>query len=132
MTAALGTRAVRGSLWHGAVNLVSKSSQMLVTLVLAALLTEGQLGAVALAVALVNLGQVVQSIGVYDVIGRTERDPRRTAGTVLTFSVGAGLVLAAALGAAAGPLTAALGTPGRYLRFTPAPLTGGLGQPGRR
>ncbi|MEV6829529.1 oligosaccharide flippase family protein [Amycolatopsis sp. NPDC051102] len=111
MTPTLGTRAVRGSLWLGVVNLVSKSSQMLVTLVLAALLTEGQLGAVALAVALVNLGQVVQSIGVYDVIGRTERDPRRTAGTVLTLSVGAGAVLAVALVAAAGPLTALLGTP---------------------
>jgi O-antigen/teichoic acid export membrane protein len=111
VTNALGTRAVRGSLWLGVVNLVSKSSQMLVTLVLAVLLTEGQLGAVALAVALVNLGQVVQSIGVYDVIGRTEGDPRRTAGTVLTLSVGAGLVLAVALVAAAGPLTALLGTP---------------------
>ncbi|MGK3208885.1 oligosaccharide flippase family protein [Amycolatopsis sp. MEPSY49] len=108
----LGTRAVRGSLWLGAVNLVSKSSQMLVTLVLAALLTEGQLGAVALAVALVNLGQVVQSIGVYDVIGRTAGDPRRMAGTVLTLSVGAGLVLAVVLVAAAGPLTVLLGTPG--------------------
>ncbi len=107
----LGTRAVRGSLWLGAVNLVSKSSQMLVTLVLAALLTEGQLGAVALAVALVNLGQVVQSIGVYDVIGRTARDPRRMAGTVLTLSVGAGLVLAVVLVAVAGPLTVLLGTP---------------------
>ncbi len=111
MTSTLGTRAVRGSLWLGVVNLVSKSSQMLVTLVLAALLTQGQLGAVALAVALVNLGQVVQSIGVYDVIGRTGGDPRRTAGTVLTLSVGAGIVLAGALVAAAGPLTAALGTP---------------------
>ncbi|MEV7550378.1 oligosaccharide flippase family protein [Amycolatopsis sp. NPDC089917] len=107
----LGTKAVRGSLWLGAVNLVSKSSQMLVTLVLAALLTEGQLGVVALAVSLVNLGQVVQSIGVYDVISRTERDPRRMAGTVLTLSVGTGLVLALALAAAADPITAVLGVP---------------------
>ncbi|MEV7037859.1 oligosaccharide flippase family protein [Amycolatopsis sp. NPDC051061] len=111
MTGTLGSRAVRGSLWLGVVNLVSKSSQMLVTLVLAALLTEGQLGAVALAVALVNLGQVVQSIGVYDVIGRTELDPRRMAGTLLTLSVGAGLLLAVALVIAAGPLTVLLGTP---------------------
>ncbi|WP_410663533.1 oligosaccharide flippase family protein [Amycolatopsis sp. lyj-84] len=111
MTGDLGTRVVRGSLWLGAVNLVSKSSQMLVTLVLAALLTEGQLGVVALAVSLVNLGQVVQSVGVYDVIGRTERDPRRMAGTVLTMSVGAGLVLAVVLAAAAGPITALLGAP---------------------
>ncbi|WP_414938226.1 oligosaccharide flippase family protein [Amycolatopsis sp. cmx-11-51] len=111
MTGDLGTRAVRGSLWLGAVNLVSKSSQMLVTLVLAALLTEGQLGVVALAVSLVNLGQVVQSVGVYDVIGRTEQDPRRMAGTVLTMSVGAGVVLAIVLAAAAEPITALLGAP---------------------
>jgi O-antigen/teichoic acid export membrane protein len=111
MTGGLGTRAVRGSLWLGVVNMVSKSSQMLVTLVLAAVLSEGQLGVVALAVSLVNLGQVVQSIGVYDVIGRTERDPRRMAGTVLTMSVGAGLVLALVLVAAAGPITSALGVP---------------------
>lgn len=112
MSSGLGTRAVRGSLWLGAANLVSKSSQMLVTLVLAAVLAEAQLGAVALAVSLVNLGQVVQSIGVYDVISRTERDPRRMAGTMLTMSAVAGVLLAAALVAAAGPITALLGTPG--------------------
>ncbi|HWO68407.1 MAG TPA: oligosaccharide flippase family protein [Umezawaea sp.] len=106
-----GGLAVRGSLWLGAVNLVSKSSQMVVTLVLAALLTEGELGLVALAVALVNLGQVVQSIGVYDVISRTEHDPRRMAGTVLTMSVGVGALLAVVLALAAGPITALLGSP---------------------
>ncbi|KZB81051.1 oligosaccharide flippase family protein [Amycolatopsis regifaucium] len=111
MTSGLGTRAVRGSLWLGAVNLVSKGGQMLVTLVLAALLTEGQLGVVALAVSLVNLGQVVQSVGVYDVIGRTGRDPRRMAGTVLTMSVGVGLLLAVVLVVAAEPITASLGAP---------------------
>ncbi|WP_409183719.1 oligosaccharide flippase family protein [Amycolatopsis sp. VS8301801F10] len=112
MSSGLGTRAVRGSLWLGAANLVSKSSQMLVTLVLAAVLAEAQLGAIALAVSLVNLGQVVQSIGVYDVISRTGRDPRRMAGTMLTMSAAAGVLLAAALVAAAGPITALLGTPG--------------------
>lgn len=111
MTSRLGARAVRGSLWLGVVNLVSKSSQMLVTLVLAALLTESDLGLVALAVSLVNLGQVVQSIGVYDVISRTEHDPRRMAGTVLTMSVAVGAVLAVVLLVAAEPITALLGAP---------------------
>ncbi|WET81011.1 oligosaccharide flippase family protein [Amycolatopsis sp. QT-25] len=111
MTGGLGTKAVRGSLWLGAVNLVSKGSQMLITLILAALLTEGELGIVALAVSMVNLGQVVQSIGVYDVISRTGRDPRRMAGTVLTMSVGAGVVLGIVLAATAGPVTALLGAP---------------------
>ncbi|WNV88541.1 oligosaccharide flippase family protein [Umezawaea sp. Da 62-37] len=103
--------AVRGSLWLGAVNLVSKSSQMVVTLVLATLLTQGELGLVALAVAMVNLGQVVQSIGVYDVISRTAHDPRRMAGTVLTTSVGVGALLAVVLAFAATPITALLGAP---------------------
>ncbi|KFU76690.1 oligosaccharide flippase family protein [Amycolatopsis lurida] len=111
MTGELGTKAARGSLWLGAVNLVSKGSQMVVTLALAALLTEGELGVVALAVSLVNLGQVVQSIGVYDVISRTERDSRRMAGTVLTLSVGAGLFLGLVLVAVASPVTEALGVP---------------------
>jgi PST family polysaccharide transporter len=106
-----GGLAVRGSLWLGAVNLVSKSSQVAVTLVLAALLTEGELGLVALAVAVVNLGKVVQSIGVYDVISRTGHDPRRMAGTVLTMSVGVGALLAVVLVLAAGPITVLLGAP---------------------
>lgn len=110
MTALLGTRAVRGSLWLGLVNLVSKGSQVVVTLALAAFLTEGGLGAVAIATALVNIGQTVQAMGVYDVVGRAG-DPRRVAGTVLTLSVGAGLVLAAALAACAGPLAGLLGSP---------------------
>jgi O-antigen/teichoic acid export membrane protein len=106
------SRAVRGSLWLFGVNLVSKGSQMAVTLVLAAFLTEEGLGLVALTVSLVNIGQVVQSMGVYDVISRTDRDPRRVAGTLLTLSVGAGAVLAAALVALADPVAAALGSPG--------------------
>lgn len=111
MTDLLGARAVRGSLWLGLVNLVSKGSQMAVTLVLAAFLTEDGLGAVALAVALVNIGQVVQAMGVYDVVGRTARDPRRMAGTVLTLSVAAGVLLAVLLVLAAGPVAALLGAP---------------------
>ncbi|WP_033427294.1 oligosaccharide flippase family protein [Saccharothrix syringae] len=104
--------AVRGSLWLFLVNVVSKGSQAVVTLVLAALLTSEALGLVALAVALVNIGQVVQSMGVYDVVSRTAGDPRRVAGTLLVLSAGAGLVPALGLVAAAGPVAAALGAPG--------------------
>lgn len=107
----LGARAVAGTLWLGLVNLVSKGSQVAVTLALAAFLTEDGLGAVALAVALVNIGQVVQAMGVYDVVGRTTGDPERLAATVLTLSVGTGVVLAAAFAALAGPLAALLGSP---------------------
>ncbi|HUQ58472.1 oligosaccharide flippase family protein [Lentzea sp.] len=103
--------AVRGSLWLFAVNLVSKSSQIVVTLALAVFLTEADLGAVALVVSVVNIGQVVQAMGVYDIVSRTERDPLRLAGTVLTLSVGAGAVLAAAVIIAAHPIARALGAP---------------------
>ncbi|MFD5829184.1 oligosaccharide flippase family protein [Lentzea sp. NPDC060358] len=103
--------AVRGSLWLFAVNLVSKGSQIAVTLALAVFLTEADLGAVALVVSVVNIGQVVQAMGVYDIVSRTERDPVRLAGTVLTLSVGAGAVLAAAVIAAAHPIATALGAP---------------------
>ncbi|CCH33205.1 oligosaccharide flippase family protein [Actinosynnema sp. NPDC047251] len=105
------TGAVRGSLWLFLVNLVGKGGQMAVTLVLAALLTEEGLGLVALTVSLVNIGQVVQSMGVYDVISRTGRDPRRMAGTLLVLSVGTGAALALALVAAADPIAAALDAP---------------------
>jgi PST family polysaccharide transporter len=111
MTSLLGARATRGSLWLGLVNLVSKGSQIAVTLALAAFLTEDGLGAVALAVSLVNIGQVVQSMGVYDVLSRTARDPATVAGTVLTMSVAAATAIAAVLVLAAGPVAALLGTP---------------------
>jgi PST family polysaccharide transporter len=107
----IGSRAVRGTLWLGLVNLLSKGSQVVVTLVLAATLTEGGLGSVALAIAVVNIGQVIQAMGVYDVISRTGRDPDRLAGTVLTVSVVTGCVLAAVLVAAAAPVAALLGAP---------------------
>ena len=103
--------AVRGSLWLFAVNLVSKSSQIVVTLALALFLTEADLGAVALVVSVVNIGQVVQAMGVYDIVSRTALDPARTAGTVLTMSIAAGTALAATVIAAANPITTALGAP---------------------
>ena len=105
------SRAVRGSLWLFLVNLVGKGSQMAVTLVLAAFLTEAGLGLVALAVALVNIGQVVQSMGVYDVVSRTDRDPRRMAGTLLVLSAGTGVALAVALVLAADGIAHALDAP---------------------
>ncbi|GLY53094.1 oligosaccharide flippase family protein [Lentzea sp. NBRC 102530] len=103
--------AVRGSLWLFAVNLVSKSSQIVVTLALALFLTEADLGAVALVVSVVNIGQVVQAMGVYDIVSRTTRDPLRTAGTVLTMSVAAGTALTVIILVTANPLAAALGAP---------------------
>ncbi|WP_439656071.1 oligosaccharide flippase family protein [Lentzea sp. HUAS TT2] len=103
--------AVRGSLWLFAVNLVSKSSQIVVTLALALFLTEADLGAVALVVSIVNIGQVIQAMGVYDIVSRTALDPLRTAGTVLVMSVAAGAALTLIILATADPIATALGAP---------------------
>lgn len=105
------TGAVRGSLWLFLVNLVGKAGQVAVTLVLAAFLTEEGLGLVALTVSLVNIGHVVQSMGVYDVISRTTLDPRRVAGTLLTLSVGTGIALAVVVTVCADALAHALDAP---------------------
>ncbi|WP_158883500.1 oligosaccharide flippase family protein [Amycolatopsis anabasis] len=111
MSERLATAAVRGSLWLGLINLISKGSQVVVTVALAAFLTEGDLGLVTFVVSLVNIGQVVQSMGVYDLISRAESDPGRTAGIVLTLSVGTALVLTGVLLVTARPIAALLGSP---------------------
>jgi O-antigen/teichoic acid export membrane protein len=107
----LGASAARGTLWLGLVNLISKGTQMAVTVVLAAFLTENQLGLVTLAVSLVNIGQVVQSMGVYDVVTRTRRDAAAMAGTVLTASVVVGVVLGAVGVLGSGGIATLLGAP---------------------
>jgi O-antigen/teichoic acid export membrane protein len=107
----LTRRASKGVLWLGLVNLLSKGSQMAVTVTLAAFLTEADLGLVTVAVALVNVAQVVQTMGVYDVIARTERDESTMAGTVMTMSLAVSTVLAA-VGACGSPwIASALGAP---------------------
>ena len=111
MTDDLTRRATRGAAWLGATNLVSKGVQMAVTVVLAATLTEAELGRVTVAVALVNVGQVVQSMGVFDVLARTERSVDRMAGTVLTLSLAVAGTIALAVIAGRELLAAALGAP---------------------
>jgi O-antigen/teichoic acid export membrane protein len=83
----LSDRARTGVLWFGFVNAATKGSQMLVTIALATIFTESELGLVALTVALLNTAMIVQSMGVNNVISRTERDEHVMAGTVLTMSL---------------------------------------------
>lgn len=108
----LGAKAARGSLWLGLVNVASKGSQMAVTIVLALFLTEADLGLVTVAVSLVNIGQVIQTMGVYDVIARTRGDENAMAGTVLAMSVSVGLVMAIGGIALCVPIADLVGAPG--------------------
>jgi PST family polysaccharide transporter len=98
-------------IWLALVNVVSKGSQMAVTVTLAAFLTETDLGLVTLAVSLVNMAQVVQAMGVYEVIARTERCERAMAGTVLTLSLAVSVPTAVAGMVCASPIAALLGAP---------------------
>jgi O-antigen/teichoic acid export membrane protein len=121
----LSSQAARGTVWLGLVNVLSKGSQIVVTIALGHFLSRSQVGAVTIAVVLVNLGQTLQSMGVYDVVTRTRHDPLKFAGSVATLSlltasvatlvlVAFGGVIADAIGApnAGGPLrVAALGLP---------------------
>jgi O-antigen/teichoic acid export membrane protein len=93
VTDELSERARTGVLWLGFVNAATRGTQMVVTLALAAIFTESDLGLVALATSLVNTAMVVQSMGVNAVISRTERDEHVMAGTVLTMSLLPSIVL---------------------------------------
>lgn len=107
----LTRRAGKGMLWLTLVNVVSKGSQMAVTVTLAAFLTETDLGLVTVAVAMVNMAQVVQAMGVYEVIARTERSEGSMAGTVMTMSLALSVSIAILGVTCASSIAALLGAP---------------------
>lgn len=111
MSATLSQRAARGTAWLGLVNVLSKGSQIVVTLALGAFLSRADVGAVTVAVVVVNLGMAVQLMGVYDVVSRTDEDPQTFAGTVATLTLGVGVAACLLLELTAGTLAAAVGAP---------------------
>jgi O-antigen/teichoic acid export membrane protein len=107
----LARLAARGTLWLGLVNVLSKGAQMLVILTLGTFLDERQLGTVTITVTVVNVAQIIQTMGVFDVISRTTHPAREFAGSVATMSVATAVVLGTALVAGAAPVAAWLGVP---------------------
>lgn len=103
--------AARGTLWLGLVNVLSKGAQMLVILALGAFLDERQLGTVTITTTVVNVAQIVQTMGVFDVISRTTCPAREFAGSVATLSVAVAVVLGTALVLGATPVATGLGVP---------------------
>jgi len=93
------------------VNLIAKGSQVAVTVALATFLSPDELGLATVAVSLVNIGQVIQSMGVYDVVAKTRLEIRVMSGTLLTMSVSIGVVLAAVGVLCADWISAAIGAP---------------------
>jgi len=107
----LSGQAARGTAWLGLVNILSKGSQIVVTLALGAFLTRDQLGTVTIAVAVLNIAQMIQLLGIYDVLSRTKHDPLAFAGSLATMTLVTGVVVAGMLAAFAGPLAQLLGAP---------------------
>lgn len=102
--------AGKGSAWLALINLFSRGAQMGMTIVLAAIFTQQEMGLVALVLAVLNIGQVIMSMGVYDLIAHAP-DPRAAAGTVATMSVGVATVFAALCVGGAPVLAQILGAP---------------------
>jgi PST family polysaccharide transporter len=109
--APLARVAARGTLWLGLVNVLSKGAQMLVILALGAYLDERQLGTVTITITMVNVAQIVQMMGVFDVVSRTRHPVREFAGSVATLSVVTSAALGAVLVLGAHPIAALLGAP---------------------
>jgi O-antigen/teichoic acid export membrane protein len=112
MSSQLTATVTRGAFWLGSANLLSKGSQILVTLALGIFLSAAELGSVTITIALLNLGLVLQSVGVFDVIARTSEEPLAFAGTVATLSLGMSCLIAVVWIAVAPEVAVALGAPG--------------------
>ncbi|MCX2932691.1 lipopolysaccharide biosynthesis protein [Mycobacterium sp. CVI_P3] len=99
----------RQTIWNYLIFALSKSSTLLMTVVVARMLTPTEFGIFALAVLVVNLFDYVKDLGVAAALVQNQRDWRLLAPTGLTLSVLFGLLASGALAAAAGPAASALG-----------------------
>ncbi|WP_301122800.1 lipopolysaccharide biosynthesis protein [Mycolicibacterium fortuitum] len=90
------------TLWNYTVFAISKSSTLLMTVVVARLLTPAEFGIFALALLLVNLFDYVKDLGVAESLIQSHRPWNRIAPTGLTLSIGFGVIAGAVLAATAG------------------------------
>lgn len=92
----------RQTVWNYAVFAASKSSTLLMTVVVARLLTPAEFGVFSLALLLVNLFDYVKDLGVAAALIQSHRPWNRIAPTGLALSVGFGVIAGALLAATAG------------------------------
>src|SRR5262245_11867710 len=90
------------TIWNYAVFAISKSSTLLMTAVVARLLTPAEFGIFALALVLVNLFDYVKDLGVAQALIQSHHPWNRIAPTGLTLSVAFGVLAGAVLSATAG------------------------------
>ncbi|MFI5509277.1 lipopolysaccharide biosynthesis protein [Mycobacterium sp. NPDC051804] len=101
----------RQAAWNYLVFALSKSSTLLMTMVVARMLEPEEFGLFALALLVVNLFDYVKDLGVAPALVQNRRDWRVIAPTGLTLSVLFGVVTAALLAATADLTARALGHP---------------------
>ncbi|WP_235733887.1 lipopolysaccharide biosynthesis protein [Mycolicibacterium austroafricanum] len=101
----------RQTAWNYLVFALSKSSTLLMTIVLARILTPTEFGIFALAVLVVNLFDYVKDLGVAAALVQNRREWSILAPTGLTLSVLFGLAASGLLAATAGIAARALGQP---------------------
>lgn len=109
--AKIRTSTARQSAWNYLVFAISKSSTLLMTVVLARLLEPAEFGLFALALLLVNLFDYVKDLGVVAALVQSDRDWKRIAPTGFTLSIVFGVATGAALAATASISSAMLGHP---------------------
>ncbi|ADU01216.1 MULTISPECIES: lipopolysaccharide biosynthesis protein [Mycolicibacterium] len=101
----------RQTAWNYLVFALSKSSTLLMTIVVARILSPTEFGIFALAILVVNLFDYVKDLGVASALVQNRRDWRDLAPTGLTLSVLFGLFASGLLAATAGVAARALGEP---------------------
>lgn len=101
----------RQAAWNYLVFGLSKSSTLIMTVVLARLLTPADFGLFALALLMVNLFDWVKDLGVSAALVQSAKSWNRIAPTGLTLSVAFGVVAGGALAGSAGMAAKALGNP---------------------
>lgn len=101
----------RQTVWNYLIFALSKSSTLLMTVVVARILSPTEFGIFALAILVVNLFDYVKDLGVASALVQNRREWRMLAPTGLSLSVIFGLVIAGLLAATADVAAAALGEP---------------------
>jgi lipopolysaccharide exporter len=106
----LSARVRSGALWGAATNLLLRLSNVLITAVVARILTPRDFGVFAVAVAAFTIVNSIGELGVTSCLIRADLDIDSLAPTVLTISLVSSAILGEALAVFARPIAAALGS----------------------
>ncbi|NYE35528.1 PST family polysaccharide transporter [Nocardioides cavernae] len=101
----------RGVMWAAASNIVMRVGGILVTAVVARILSPEEFGVFAVALAVFVVVTSLAELGMASAVARSAMEPEEIAGTVTSISILVSLGLAAAMALFAGPLAVALGMP---------------------